>query len=318
MSAERNNPSYNDRRADLLMYCVKRIFGAILLFVIFLPSLVTAEQHEALKKLPPEYDMILAYYGRPGTSRLGVLGHYFPDTLFKKIKAHAERYEKALNNKYHVTPGIDIIYDLAIKNPGYNRNYLVSLPEKTLLKYIRKAKKNGAVVILDMQLGKKTPVQAVRSVLRFLQFDNVHIALDPEFSVDDLSVPPGKVIGSITGEQVNQVQDLMSTYLKTHGIKEDKILIVHMFTEKMLSHKSALRYYDKIHLLMNLDGHGSPALKVKIYNGIYTKKRAAQFAGGFKLFFREDKPLMTPEQVLGLQPVGRSRIKIMPRYINYQ
>ncbi|BAF72071.1 hypothetical protein [Sulfurovum sp. NBC37-1] len=110
----------------------------------------------------------------------------------------------------------------------------------------------------------------------------------------------------------------MSIYLKEHGIKQDKILIVHMFTEKMLSHKSVLGYYDKVHLLMNLDGHGSPALKVKIYNGIYTKKRAAQFAGGFKFFFREDKPLMTPEQVLGLKPVGRSRIKVIPRYINYQ
>ena len=40
---------------------------------------------------------------------------------------------------------------------------------------------------------------------------------------------------------------------------------------------------------------------------------------GFKLFFHEDKPsMMTPKQVMGMEPVNKSRIKEPPRYINYQ
>ncbi|MBW1751042.1 MAG: hypothetical protein JRJ37_10185 [Deltaproteobacteria bacterium] len=70
---------------------------------------------------------------------------------------------------------------------------------------------------------------------------------------------------------------------------------------------------------MNLDGHGSPKLKIDTYNGLYTEAVSAKVAGGFKLFFREDKPsMMTPKQVLGMEPVDNAQIKEAPKYINYQ
>jgi len=262
--------------------------------------------------------MILAYYGRPGTKSLGILGHYSLNTLFQKVEARAKTYEKALGGTHHITPGLDLIYELATTEPGRNGRYVLTLPEKTVLQYIHKAKEEGAVVFLDVQLGKKTPAQAVKPLLKYLKYDNVHIAVDPEFSVDNLNVRPGKKIGSITGEQVNAVQKLMSDYIKEHHIKGDKILLVHMFTENMVTHKKAVKYYERIHLIMHLDGHGSPALKVKIYNGLYTENRAAKIAGGFKVFLKQDKPLMTPRQVLGLDPVGKSRVRDMPKFISYQ
>ena len=59
---------------------------------------------------------------------------------------------------------------------------------------------------------------------------------------------------------------------------------------------------------MNLDGHGSPQLKVKTYNSLFTSKVQDGVAGGFKLFFQEDKPeMMTPRQVLALEPVAKQR-----------
>jgi hypothetical protein len=68
---------------------------------------------------------------------------------------------------------------------------------------------------------------------------------------------------------------------------------------------------------MNLDGHGSPQLKVDIYNSLYSADISAKIAGGFKLFFREDKPsMMTPKQVLGMEPVENAQIKKAPKYIN--
>ncbi len=50
--------------------------------------------------------------------------------------------------------------------------------------------------------------EEVKTVLKYLQYDNVHLAIDPEFEVQGLDVRPGKVIGHITGEEVNQVQAL--------------------------------------------------------------------------------------------------------------
>ena len=70
---------------------------------------------------------------------------------------------------------------------------------------------------------------------------------------------------------------------------------------------------------MNLDGHGSPKLKIGIYNGLYTGAVSAKVAGGFKLFFKEDKPsMMTPKQVMGMESVEKVKIKEPPKYINYQ
>ncbi len=87
----------------------------------------------------------------------------------------------------------------------------------------------------------------------------------------------------------------------------------------MVKNPESVKNFDKIDLIMNLDGHGSPQLKVDIYNGLYSEDVAAEVAGGFNLFSQEDKPsLLTPKQVLGMEDVGNTRIKEPPRYINYQ
>ena len=273
---------------------------------------------QSLRTLPSDYNMIVAYYGRPNVKSLGLLGQSSLEDVMQQVKAKAKQYEEALGNGQKVTPGFDLIYELATADPGRAGNYVLTLNEKTLLKYITAAQENGIVVFLDVQLGKKTPAQAVKPLLKYLKYDNVHIAVDPEFSVDNEKVRPGKVIGEISGTQINDVQDLMSAYLKENSIKEDKILLIHMFTEHMVTDKKALRYTDRVHVVMHLDGHGSPALKIKTYNGLYTENRSAKVSGGFKVFLKQDNPMMTPKQVLGLEPVGNKKVRDMPKLITYQ
>ncbi len=270
------------------------------------------------QQLPTENQMIVAYYGRPGIRAMGVLGKYSVKAIIPIIQAKANEYKKASGNQ-NIVPGFDIVYDMATIHPGGNKNYISTLSSQKLMPYIHAANKHGFVLFLDLQLGKKTPVQSIRSVLKYLKYNNVHIAIDPEFNVHGLGIRPGKIIGHITGNQVNQVQDAMSNYMKKHGIKEKKILIVHMFRHSMLTNKKDIKTYDNINLVFNLDGFGPAGLKVSIYNSIYTKRISNKVASGFKLFFNQDKPyLMTPKQVLGIDPVSNNRIKEAPKYINYQ
>jgi hypothetical protein len=271
-----------------------------------------------LTKLPSEYNMIVALYGRPHSKALGTLGHQPLAQTIQKAKDKAKLYEKALGNGQHVTPGFDLIYEMATSSPGKNGKYVLTLNEKTLLEYISEAQKNGIVVFIDVQLGKKSPAQAVKPLLKYLKYNNVHIAVDPEFSVDNLSVRPGKKIGSITGQQINEVQHMIRDYIKANGIKDDKILLIHMFTEHMVTNKKAIKYTDRVHLAMHLDGHGSPSLKIKTYNGLYTDTRAGLVTGGFKVFYKQDKPMMTPRQVLGLEKVSNKKVRDMPKIITYQ
>jgi hypothetical protein len=278
----------------------------------------TSSTNESLRELPSHYNMIVALYGRPHTKTLGTLGQQPLAQTIQKAKEKAKLYEKAWGSGKHVTPGFDLIYEMATSSPGKDGKYVIRLGEKVLKQYIDEAQKNGIVVFIDVQLGKRTPEQSIKPLLKYLKYDNVHIAIDPEFSVDDLSVRPGKKIGSITGPQINEVQHMMRDYIKAKGRKGDKILLVHMFTEHMVTDKKAIKYADRVHLVMHLDGHGSPALKIKTYNGLYTDARASKVVGGFKVFYKQDKPMMKPRQVLGLEPVGNKKVRDMPRVITYQ
>jgi len=264
-------------------------------------------------------DLIVGYYGRPGAPRLGILGQHSIEELTPLVQAKADEYGQ-LNGDHKAVPAFHLIYGLAAADPGRKKDYILPLSHDKIMNYINAGKESGFIVIIDTQLGALTPAQAIQPVLKYLQYENVHLAIDPEFEVSGLDVRPGKVIGHVTGEQVNEAQAAMSQYLKDNAIKSNKMLIVHSFTDGMVRDKPAVKATDQIRLVLNLDGHGSPALKVKIYNGLYTAKDTEKnIAGGFKLFFQEDKPeIMTPRQVLGMDPVGKTRIKAPPSYINYQ
>jgi len=264
-------------------------------------------------------ELIVGYYGRPGAPRLGVLGQHSIEELTPLVQARADEYGR-LNSDWTVVPAFHLIYGLAAADPGRRKDYILPLSHDKLMQYINAAQSSGFLVFIDTQLGAMTPIEAVKPVLKYLKYDNVHLAIDPEFEVNGLDVRPGKVIGHVTADEVNQVQDAMSDFMTENGIEGKKILMVHSFTDGMVQNKPAIKANERIRLILNLDGHGSPELKVKIYNGLYTEHSASRnIAGGFKLFFQEDKPaMMTPGQVMALDPVGKSKIGIAPTYINYQ
>lgn len=272
----------------------------------------------AQQEMSSDLDLLVGYYGRPGAASLGVLGQHSIADLIPIIRAKTDEYAE-ITGYENITPAFHLIYGLATYEPGRDEDYIIPLSDAKVMQYINAAKTEGFAVIIDLQLGKMTPLEAVTPVLPYLKHENVHLAIDPEFEVSSLDVPPGRVIGHITGDDINQVQSAMTEYLEENNIAERKILIVHMFRKSMVKEQEAVKHFDSVDLIMNLDGHGSPQLKVKIYNGLYTDAAAARVAGGFKLFFQEDKPsMMTPRQVLGMEQVGTTKIKEPPRYINYQ
>ncbi len=271
---------------------------------------------EEVNQLPQEHELIVAYYGRPGARELGVLGQYPVEKLKPIIKEKAAEYAKITGK--HAEPGFDIIYGLAAATPGVHKDYIIHLGEEKLEPYIKAAEDEGFLLFVETQLGKDMPQTAIHHMVKYLKHHNVHLAVDPEFEVSDLSVPPGKEIGRVEAAWINQVEVIMDNYMKENGIKEKKILLLHMFRETMVEHKEQLKHYDNIDLIFNLDGHGSPRLKVDIYNDIYVEKYADKVAGGFKLFFREDHPMMTARQVMGQESVDGVKIKHPPKYINFE
>lgn len=294
----------------------KILFSALAISALYLPNVLANNTNTLLKKS----EVLIGYYGRPNTASLGILGQSSIKELVVKMKNKSQYYSDELNNSINVKMAFHLIYALATKDPGNDNDYILNLGEKTVLKYIHAAKEEGFAVIIDLQLGTQTPLEAVRPVLKYLKYDNVHLAIDPEFKIPThRRYPPGRYIGHIFGKDLNAAQETMNDYLEEHNIIGKRNLIVHMFHKRMLREKNSVKNYDNVNLIYNIDGHGQAGSKIKIYNGLYDESSSLIANSGFKIFYNADiKPLMTPKQILGLEAIGSRKIQIQPTYINYQ
>ena len=68
----------------------------------------------------------------------------------------------------------------------------------------------------------------------------------------------------------------------------------------MIVNKSDLAPVPDVQLVIDADGYGAPILKTDVYN-ILVRDEPVEF-GGIKLFYKQDKPLLSAAEVLALKP----------------
>lgn len=292
-------------------------FKYLTILSLLITQTLFANIHESETKIKKQ-TLLIGYYGRPKTKSLGILGQNNIDDLVKKMKKKEKYFEKELENKLDVKMAFHIIYGLATLDPGRRDTYMLRLSERSLMPYIKRAQKEDFKVIIDLQMGTNTPVEALKPVLKYLKYSHVHLALDPEFKIPKHKrYPPGRYIGHIYAEDLNNAQELINNYIVKNNL-EKKQLIIHMFHKKMLRDKDKVKKYKNIDLIYNIDGHGDPAVKIKIYNSLYNKEQEKIAESGFKIFYHADTRVMTPKEILGWEPANGRQIQIQPTYINYQ
>ena len=258
--------------------------------------------------LPPEPQIapsvldgnqVLAFYGKPGASSMGILGEYSKEQLAPFLLAYTQLYDDA-NGDLGVVPAFYIIYGTCWPDGeiGILRGSIVE-------EYVRFAAERGWLVFLDHQIGKYEVEHAIASMLPFLRYPNVHLALDPEWR----TVTPMKNIGHVTGEELNLAQSMIDAYLVEQNLPGKRMLVVHQFTSAMIRQRDVINTgFDQVILVHTADGFGSPALKRYAYG--HNAKATNIPVKGFKLFFESkvpgagwDTPLMLPEEVLALDPL---------------
>jgi hypothetical protein len=243
-------------------------------------------------------NQVLAFYGHPFSKRMGILGEYSKEDLARLLKGYAKLYDEA-NGDAGVIPAFYLIYGTCW--PGGDIGYL---KDSVVKDYIEYAASQGMMVFVDHQIGRFTVAEAVRRLLPYLKYPNVHIALDPEWR----TTAPMQEIGSITAEEVNMAQAMIRDYMDLQGIPGVKILVVHQFRSSMIQGRDRVRANnERVLLVHTADGFGPPALKKNAY--ALNAQAANMPLKGFKLFFRTtvpgagyDEPLLTPPEVLSLTP----------------
>jgi hypothetical protein len=243
-------------------------------------------------------NQILAFYGKPDSKRMGILGEYSKEDLAKILDGYAKLYDEQ-NADQGVVPAFYLIYGTC-----WPEGEIGYLKDSVVQDYIEFARSRGMLVFIDHQIGKYPVADAVKRLLPWLKYPNVHIALDPEWRTES----PMKVIGGVKAEEINAAQEAMSDYMRAEGIVGPKMLVIHQFQDKMIADREKVRAdYDGVLLIHTADGFGPPALKRYSYSS--NAKATNLPLKGFKLFFKTDlegagydEPLLLPAEVLALEP----------------
>jgi hypothetical protein len=257
------------------------------------------------------FNRIVAYYGNYYSTRMGILGELEPDTMLKKLQGEVKKWQAA-DTMVKVIPALHYIVTSAQGAPGKSKTYRMRMPFTQIDKTLELAKKIDALTFLDIQVGQSTLQSEVPQLEQYLAMPNVHLAIDPEFSMKTGRVP-GSIIGTFDAADINYVTEYLADLVRKHNLPP-KILVIHRFTKGMVTNFKQIKLHPEVQIVMDMDGWGFPAKKVNSYK-LAVVSEPVQFTG-FKLFYKNDvktppwKTIMSPEDVLKLYP--------QPVYIQYQ
>ncbi|MCG1029074.1 hypothetical protein GLV94_04810 [Virgibacillus halodenitrificans] len=248
---------------------------------------------------------LVAFYGTPLSENMGILGEYGPEEMMKKLKEHTKAYSE-LDPERPAIPTIELIATVANRDPGPDGLYVSPPNEEVIEEYAKLAKKHGALLLLDIQLGRATVMQEVKAIEKYLKLPYVHLAIDTEYSVQEGEVP-GEDLGQVNGADVQKAVEYVDQLVEENQLP-DKLVLVHQFGNGIIKNKEKIHPTEHVQVPLNYDGFGDAAIKLSAY-GKLVKDQPIQY-GGFKVFKKNDKPVLTPEQVLQLDPA--------PAIVNYQ
>lgn len=257
----------------------------------------TATQSPHLTTSPLSTYRLVTYYGHPASEQMGILGEFDPATMVQKLKQQTAAFTAADPSRPAICT-IELIASVAQGSPGPDGLWLLRTSTKDIEKYAQLAEQNGCLLMLDIQMGYDTVANDVQALIPFLKRPYVHLAIDPEFHVKPGQVP-GEHYGSVTAAEVMGAAKTLSTLVQENNIP-DKILVIHQFRDNMLPDKGNIKPVPNVDMVVMMDGWGSPASKVNNYNA-FVHDELIQY-GGVKLFYRQDDPLMTPQEVIQLNP----------------
>jgi hypothetical protein len=255
---------------------------------------------------------IVAFYGNPLSKRMGVLGEYPVDSMLAKLDDVVRQWNAA-DPSTPVQPALQLIAVTAQGAPGRDGMYRLRMDTALIEKVYGWAKSRNALLFLDVQVGHSTMQQELPRLMPFLSRPDVHLAMDPEFSMhySKEGIVPGKRIGQFDAKDINWVSEQLRQLVTDKNLPP-KVLVVHRFRTEMVSHASQIALDARVQIVMDMDGWGPPWMKFESYRD-YIDLEPVEYTG-FKLFFHNDVKrgdvLLTPRELLWLRP--------QPLYIQYQ
>ncbi|HTF28555.1 MAG TPA: hypothetical protein VK625_06905 [Flavitalea sp.] len=256
------------------------------------------------------FKRIVAFYGNLYSTRMGILGELPEKEMLEKLQGEVKKWQEA-DSTLEVVPALHYIAITAQGSPGKGNKYRLRMPFKEIDKILVMAQKINALVFIDIQVGLSTLQEELPQFEQYLKMPNVHFGIDPEFSMKG-GQAPGKAVGTFDAADINYTTEYLAKLVKENNLPP-KIIVVHRFTQKMVTNYQQIKKRPEVQIVMDMDGWGHQARKINTYRQ-FIHKEPVQFTG-FKLFYKNDlreanSHVMSPAEILKLKP--------QPVYIQYQ
>jgi hypothetical protein len=279
---------------------------------------VAARRHGWYPTMPPFLDgailpcsRIVAYYGHPSSTRMGVLGEYPKDEMLARLRRQVAEWERA-DPETPVIPALHMVAVVAQGEAGRSGHYRTITTDERVQTVYDWAREVNGIFFVDIQVG----TEDLRAILpRFdwiLKNPDVHLGVDPEFMMKDGTIP-GRKVGTMDAADINYAIDHLASLVKEHNLPP-KVFIIHRFTRGMVTNARQIRLRPEVQVVMHMDGHGrmqGPAFKFDTYAQVVVPE-PVQFAGwkNFYLHDNEKGVMPTAAELMRLHP--------LPLYIQYQ
>ncbi len=248
---------------------------------------------------------LVAFYGHPLTSRLGVLGEQDAERAVTRLKQVAEPYGA---DGARVLPTFEIIATVASASAGRDGDYSSETSRDVLRPWIETAAEHDVYVVLDLQPGRTDFLTQAKIYEEFLRLPHVGLALDPEWRLKPNQVHLTQ-IGTVDAAEINEVARWLAEIVREEVLPQ-KLFLLHQFRFSMITNRDRLETPDELAVVIQMDGQGSLGSKYTTWNVLTEGTEDQGFRWGWKNFYDEDSPTATPAQVLDLTPV--------PVFVSYQ
>ncbi len=252
---------------------------------------------------------IVAYYGNPLSKRMGILGELPVDQMLARLDTEVAAWKKA-DPATPVQPALHLVAMVAQASAGNDGKYRAKMQDTLVERVYSWAKRRDGILFLDLQVGLSTIQAETPRFEKFLMRPDVHLGIDPEFAMKNGALP-GKRVGTYDAAEINWVIDYLAALVTKHNLPP-KVLVIHRFTQRMVTNTDRIKLDPRVQVVMHMDGWGAPRLKRDTYKA-YIYNEPVQFTG-FKIFYKNDtrkgSSLMSASDLAALTPA--------PLYIQYQ
>lgn len=249
---------------------------------------------------------LVALYGIPNNPALGALGEQPMQQTIDRVKQLAHDYQPYSN--VPMLPTLEIIATIASGSPTSNDDYSLETDPATLTPWLDAARDAGVYTVLDLQPGRSDFLTQAKEYAGLLKRPGVGLALDPEWRLGPDEVPLQRV-GSVDVSEINVTAAWLAGLTKQYRLPQ-KLLLIHQFRASMIANRQNLdTSHPELGIVIQMDGKGAQSQKQSTWQAIRADA-PANVRFGWKDFYDEDQPMLTPEQTMAVEP--------QPWYVSYQ